>query len=81
MTIHAEHKQRTRILGDLASLAVLLGDLLARVAGRIRHVRLDRLSPFAVPMLMEIGKERSPGTAGDAILAEAESELIAEALA
>jgi ATP-dependent Lhr-like helicase len=51
------------------------------VAGRVRHVRLDRLSPFAVPMLMEIGKERSPGTAGDAILAEAESELIAEALA
>ena len=44
-------------------------------------MRLDRLSPFAVPMLMEIGKERSPGAAGDAILAEAESELIAEALA
>ena len=43
-----------------------LGDLLARVAGRVRHVRLDRLSPFAVPMLMEIGKERSPGAAGDA---------------
>ena len=61
--------------------AARLGDLLARVAGRIRHVRLDRLSPFAVPMLMEIGKERSPGAAGDAILAEAESELIAEALA
>jgi ATP-dependent Lhr-like helicase len=50
------------------------------VAGRIRHVALDRLSPFAVPMMMEIGKERSPGQAGDAILAEAESELIAEAL-
>jgi ATP-dependent Lhr-like helicase len=61
--------------------AARLGDLLARVAGRVRHVRLDRLSPFAVPMLMEIGKERSPGQAGDAILAEAESELIAEALA
>jgi ATP-dependent Lhr-like helicase len=61
--------------------AARLGDLLARVAGRVRHVRLDRLSPFAVPMLMEIGKERSPGAAGDAILAEAESELIAEALA
>jgi ATP-dependent Lhr-like helicase len=60
--------------------AARLGDLLARVAGRIRHVALDRLSPFAVPMLMEIGKERSPGQAGDAILAEAESELIAEAL-
>lgn len=61
--------------------AARLGDLLARVAGRIRHVALGRLSPFAVPMLMEIGKERSPGQAGDAILAEAESDLIAEALA
>ncbi|MCA6300821.1 MAG: DNA ligase-associated DEXH box helicase, partial [Phenylobacterium sp.] len=61
--------------------AARLGDLLARVAGRIRHVALERLSPFAVPMLMEIGKERSPGQAGDAILAEAESDLIAEALA
>ena len=64
----------------LAGEAARLGDLLARVAGRIRHVTLERLSPFAVPMLMEIGKERSPGQAGDAILAEAESELIAEAL-
>ncbi|MCA6271628.1 MAG: DNA ligase-associated DEXH box helicase, partial [Phenylobacterium sp.] len=61
--------------------AARLGDLLARVSGRVRHARLERLSPFAVPMLMEIGKERSPGAAGDAILAEAESELIAEALA
>ena len=61
--------------------AARLGDLLARVEGRVRHTRLERLSPFAVPMLMEIGKERSPGAAGDAILAEAESELIAEALA
>ncbi|MCA3730159.1 MAG: DNA ligase-associated DEXH box helicase, partial [Phenylobacterium sp.] len=61
--------------------AARLGDLLARVSGRVRHVALERLSPFAVPMLMEIGKERSPGQAGDAILAEAESELIAEALA
>ena len=61
--------------------AARLGDLLARVAGRIRHVALERLSPFAVPMLVEIGKERSPGQAGDAILAEAGSDLIAEALA
>ncbi|MDZ4375578.1 MAG: ligase-associated DNA damage response DEXH box helicase [Phenylobacterium sp.] len=56
-----------------------LGDMLARIKGRIRHAALDRLSPFAVPLMLELGKERSPGQAGEMILAEAEEELIAEA--
>ncbi|RAK64904.1 ligase-associated DNA damage response DEXH box helicase [Phenylobacterium kunshanense] len=58
-----------------------LGDMLARIRGRIRHAALDRLSPFSVPILLEIGKERSPGDAAEMILAEAEAELIAEAIA
>jgi ATP-dependent Lhr-like helicase len=58
-----------------------LGQMLARIRGRIRHVRLDHLSPFSVPILLEIGKERSPGGhAGELILHEAEEDLIAEAL-
>lgn len=57
-----------------------LGQMLERVAGRIRHAPLDHLSPFSVPILLEIGKERSPGQAGEMILAEAEEDLIAEAL-
>jgi ATP-dependent Lhr-like helicase len=57
-----------------------LSQLLARIRGRIRHAALDRLSPFSVPILLEIGKERSPGDATDAILADAEEELITEAL-
>ena len=61
---------------DVARLA----QMLARIRGRIRHAPLDHLSPFAVPILLEIGKERSPGAAGEAILAEAEEDLIAEAL-
>ncbi|MCI3132429.1 ligase-associated DNA damage response DEXH box helicase [Phenylobacterium aquaticum] len=56
-----------------------LGQLLARIKGRIRHAALDHLSPFSVPILLEIGKERSPGQAGEMILAEAEDDLIAEA--
>ncbi|WP_293676270.1 ligase-associated DNA damage response DEXH box helicase [uncultured Phenylobacterium sp.] len=56
-----------------------LGDMLTRIRGRIRHSPLDRLSPFSVPILLEIGKERSPGQAGERILAEAEEDLIAEA--
>jgi len=57
-----------------------LGQMLARIRGRIRHARLDHLSPFSVPILLEIGKERSPGQAGEIILHEAEEDLIAEAL-
>ena len=57
-----------------------LGQLLARTKGKIRHAPLDHLSPFSVPILLEIGKERTPGAAGEMILAEAESDLIAEAI-
>jgi ATP-dependent Lhr-like helicase len=58
-----------------------LGQLLVRIKGRIRHSPLERLSPFSVPMLLEIGKQRSPGSAGEMILADAAETLIAEATA
>ena len=58
-----------------------LGDLLARVRGRIRHRPLDHVSPFAVPALLSLGQERVPGVAQDWVLEEAEDELIAEAMA
>jgi len=58
-----------------------LGQLLARIKGRIRHAKLDHLSPFSVPMILEIGQQRSPGGAGEMILAEAAETLIAEAIA
>jgi ATP-dependent Lhr-like helicase len=58
-----------------------LGQMLARIKGRIRHAALEHLSPFSVPILLEIGKERSPGQHGESmILKEAEGDLIAEAL-
>jgi ATP-dependent Lhr-like helicase len=58
-----------------------LGDMLQRVHGHIRHMTLDRVSPFAVPIMLEIGRERAPGdAAGEMILAEAEEDLIAEAM-
>ncbi len=72
----ARHDAATGML-DIARL----GDMLTRVQGRIRHVRLDRVSPFAVPIMLEIGRERAPGdAAGEMILAEAEEDLIAEAM-
>jgi ATP-dependent helicase Lhr and Lhr-like helicase len=57
-----------------------LGDLLRRAKGRIDYRRLDRISPLAVPVLLEIGKERVlDGTAEDELLDIAAQELIEEA--
>ncbi|WP_245423200.1 ligase-associated DNA damage response DEXH box helicase [Neorhizobium alkalisoli] len=58
-----------------------LGDMLKRIRGHITHRDLDRVSPLAVPIMLEIGKESVPGEAHDAVLQEAAEELIAEALA
>jgi ATP-dependent Lhr-like helicase len=40
---------------------------------------LDRVSPLAVPVLLEIGRESVWGEARDHLLAEAEEELVREA--
>jgi ATP-dependent Lhr-like helicase len=57
-----------------------LAGLLSRIRGRIVHKRLDRISPLAVPVMLEIGKESVRGEADEALLAEVEDELIAEAM-
>ena len=50
-----------------------LGDLLTRAERELRHVKLDRVSPLAVPVLVMIGRESMPqGMADDALLLEAE---------
>ncbi|MBI3708823.1 MAG: ligase-associated DNA damage response DEXH box helicase [Proteobacteria bacterium] len=58
-----------------------LADMLARVKGRITHRALRRVSPLAVPVLLEVGKESVYGAAIDSLLDEAAQELIAEATA
>ena len=58
-----------------------LSDLLVAVEGRIRHVRLDRISPFAVSIIAGIGKELVSGEELDESLDEAVAELVAEAMA
>jgi ATP-dependent Lhr-like helicase len=57
-----------------------LGELLRRIRGRIIHVDLPKVTPFAVPILLTIGRESVPGSAQEWVLETAESELIAEAL-
>jgi ATP-dependent Lhr-like helicase len=56
-----------------------LGDMLARIKGRITHRELDRVSPLAVPVMLEIGREAVYGEASDELLAEAAAELVKEA--
>ena len=58
-----------------------LGDMLGRVQGAIRHRRLDRISPLAVPVLLEIGREQVYGEALDELLDEGAQSLIDEATA
>ena len=57
-----------------------LGDMLARIQGRITHRELDHVSPLAVPVMLEIGRESVYGEASDELLAEAADELVKEAM-
>ena len=57
-----------------------LGDLLDRAQGDLVHVRLDRVTPLAVPVMVMIGRESLPqGSVDDELLLEAES-LAGEAM-
>ncbi len=44
------------------------------------HKALDHLSPLAVPVLLEIGREMVHGEASEGMLAEMEAELVKEAM-
>ena len=57
-----------------------LGTMLKRIRGQIVHKALDMVSPLAVPVLLEIGRESIYGEAHDALLAEAADDLIDEAM-
>lgn len=57
-----------------------LGQMLARIEGRIRHQPLTRPSPFCVPVLVQIGRERVGGDAAEMILDESADMLIAEVM-
>jgi ATP-dependent helicase Lhr and Lhr-like helicase len=60
---------------DLSRLA----EMLARIEGKIDHKDLPRVSPLAVPIMLEIGRETIFGEAQEMILAEAAQSLLNEA--
>ncbi|MDI6625373.1 MAG: ligase-associated DNA damage response DEXH box helicase [Brevundimonas sp.] len=63
-----------------------LGQLLARIHGNIRLQRLERPSPFCVPVLVQIGRERVGGGQAAEMILDAsaygfdEEDLIAEVM-
>ena len=69
---------RADAAGGMTDLGRVAG-MLKRIKGRIRHMALSRVSPLAVPVLLDIGRESvRSGGAEDRLLEEAEA-LIAEA--
>ena len=73
--LRATRADAARGLTDVGRIA----EMLARVEGKVRTVRLSRVSPLAVPVLLDIGREFVRTTEDeDALLAETEA-LIAEA--
>jgi ATP-dependent helicase Lhr and Lhr-like helicase len=57
-----------------------LSDMLARIHGHVTHRELDHVSPLAVPVMLEIGRESVYGEAADELLAEAADDLVREAM-
>ena len=49
-------------------------ELLTRIGGRIRHVRRDRITPLAVPLILEVGKEPIYGGAAEELLLQQAAE-------
>jgi ATP-dependent Lhr-like helicase len=57
-----------------------LGAMLARIKDHVVHRALDHVSPLAVPVMLEIGRESVYGEASETLLAEAEADLVNEAM-
>jgi ATP-dependent Lhr-like helicase len=58
-----------------------LSDALKRIRGHVLHMKLDRITPFAVPVILEIGRETVfSGEAAEAILRESENSIAHEAM-
>jgi ATP-dependent helicase Lhr and Lhr-like helicase len=58
-----------------------LGDALTRVKGNIHAIDLPRVSPFAVPVMLEIGREPIYGEAQENLLADAADDLERDVMA
>jgi ATP-dependent Lhr-like helicase len=74
--IQATRRDAARGLLDVERL----GQALKRIRKHIVHKPLDRISPLAVPILLDIGKTPIFGEGRESAMADAAAELIREAL-
>ena len=74
--IQATRRDAARGLLDVERL----GQALRRIRKHIVHKPLDRISPLAVPVLLDIGKTPIFGEGRESAMADAAEELIKEAL-
>jgi ATP-dependent Lhr-like helicase len=72
--LRAARQEAAAGLLDIRRLATML----SRIRGHIVHAALDHVSPLAVPVMLEIGRESVYGEASESLLAEA--ELVNEAM-
>ena len=56
-----------------------VSNMLHRIDGRIDFVPLEKVSPLAVPVMLEIGREPVRGEAEEAVLKDAAAEMLQEA--
>ncbi|MDB5473725.1 MAG: ligase-associated damage response box helicase [Devosia sp.] len=74
--IQATRRDAARGLLDIGRL----GDMLRRIRSHIVHQPLQRISPLAVPIMLDIGREPIYGEARESAMADAADELMREAL-
>ena len=74
--IQATRRDAARGLLDIERL----GQMLRRIRKHIVHKPLDRISPLAVPVLVDIGKVSIQGEARESAMADAADELLREAM-
>ena len=74
--IQATRRDAARGLLDIERL----GQCLRRIRKQIVHKPLDRISPLAVPVMLDIGREPIFGEGRESAMAEAADELLREAL-
>ncbi len=75
--IEATRRDAARGLLDIERL----GQMLARIRHHIVHKPLSQISPLAVPVMLDIGKEPIFGEARESAMADAADELLREATA
>jgi ATP-dependent Lhr-like helicase len=74
--IQATRRDAARGLLDIERL----GQMLARIRNHIVHQPLAQISPLAVPVMLDIGKEPIFGEGRESAMADAADELMREAL-